>query len=49
MITFGSGNLLLGMNFSTLKATYEKMNSVMQKYGVKYLYPGHYFGNNVET
>jgi hydroxyacylglutathione hydrolase len=49
MITFGSGNLLLGMNFSTLIATCEKMSSVMQKYGIKCLYPGHYFGNNVET
>jgi len=47
--SFGSGNLLLGMNFSTLIATCEKMSSVMKKYGIKFLYPGHYFGDNAET
>jgi hydroxyacylglutathione hydrolase len=47
--SFGSGNLLLGMDFSTLIATCEKMSSLMQTNGIKFLYPGHYFGDNVET
>ena len=47
--SFGSGNLLLGMNFSTLIETCEKMSSVMQTNGIKFLYPGHYFGDNAET
>lgn len=47
--SFGSGNLLLSLNFSTLIATCEKMSAIMQKYGIKYLYPGHYYGNNLET
>jgi len=47
--SFGSGNLLLGMNFSTLIATCEKMSSIMEKNGIKFLYPGHYFGDNAET
>ncbi len=47
--SFGSGNLLLSLNFSTLIATCGKMSAIMQKYGIKYLYPGHYYGNNVET
>lgn len=47
--SFGSGNLLLSMNFSTLIATCERMSAIMQKYGIKYLFPGHYYGNNAET
>jgi hydroxyacylglutathione hydrolase len=47
--SFGSGNLLLSMDFSTLIATCEKMSAIMQKYGIKYLFPGHYYGNNAET
>jgi len=47
--SFGSGNLLLSLNFSTLIATCEKTSAIMQKYGIKYLFPGHYFGSNVET
>jgi hydroxyacylglutathione hydrolase len=47
--SFGSGNLLLSLNFSTLITTCEKTSAIMQKYGIKYLYPGHYYGNNVET
>ena len=47
--SFGSGNLLLGTNFSTLKATCEKMSSIMAKDGIKTLYPGHFFGKNQET
>ncbi len=47
--SFGSGNLLLSMNFSTLISTCGKMSAIMQKYGIQYLFPGHYYGNNAET
>jgi hydroxyacylglutathione hydrolase len=47
--SFGSGNLLLSLNFSTLIATCMKMSAIMQKYGIKYLYPGHFYDINVET
>jgi hydroxyacylglutathione hydrolase len=47
--SFGSGNLLLTGTFSELIATCEKMSAIMEKYGIKLLYPGHYFGNNAET
>ena len=47
--SFGSGNLLLSLDFSTLIATCEKTSEIMQKYGIKYLFPGHYYGNNTET
>jgi hydroxyacylglutathione hydrolase len=46
--SFGSGNLLLTGSFSELIATCGKMSAIMQKYGIKFLYPGHYFGNNPE-
>jgi glyoxylase-like metal-dependent hydrolase (beta-lactamase superfamily II) len=47
--SFGSGNLLLTTSFSTLKATCEKMSAIMAKDGIKYMYPGHFFGKNFET
>jgi len=47
--SFGSGNLLLTADFSTLIATCEKTSAIMNKYGIKYLYPGHYSGKNIET
>ena len=47
--SFGSGNLLLGMDFSTLIATCEKMEATMKKYNVSQLYPGHFMGRNTET
>ncbi len=47
--SFGSGNLLLTGDFSTLLATCQKMSSIMEKSGIKILYPGHYFGKNAET
>ena len=47
--SFGSGNLLLTGDFSTLLATCRKMSALMEKSGIKILYPGHYFGSNVET
>ena len=46
--SFGSGNLLLTSNFSTLIATCEKTSAIMNKYGIKYLYPGHFSGKNLE-
>lgn len=47
--SFGSGNLLLTTNFSTLLATCEKTSTIMEEYGVKVFYPGHYFGSNLES
>jgi len=47
--SFGSGNLLLSGTFSTLIATCQKTSAMMEKYGIKHLYPGHYFGKNLET
>ena len=47
--SFGSGNLLLSLDFSTLIATCEKVSAIMAKEGIGKLYPGHYFGTNVET
>ena len=47
--SFGSGNLLLGGTFSTLLATCRKTSALMEKNGIKYLYPGHFFGKNAET
>jgi hydroxyacylglutathione hydrolase len=47
--SFGSGNLLLFGTFSTLIDTCRKTSAIMEKYEIKYLYPGHYFGKNVET
>lgn len=47
--SFGSGNLLLSGSFSTLIATCRKVSAMMEKYGIKFLYPGHFYGQNVET
>jgi hydroxyacylglutathione hydrolase len=47
--SFGSGNLLLQVDFTTLLATCQKLSALMEKSGIKFLYPGHYFGNNPET
>ncbi len=47
--SFGSGNLLLGGTFSTLLATCQKTSALMEKHGIKQLYPGHFFGRNAET
>jgi glyoxylase-like metal-dependent hydrolase (beta-lactamase superfamily II) len=47
--SFGSGNLLLTVDFSTLIASCEKIDKVMQQYNIKQLYPGHFFGMNPET
>lgn len=47
--SFGSGNLLLFGTFSTLLTSCQKTSAIMEKYGITHLYPGHYFGKNVET
>ena len=47
--SFGSGNLLLSVDFSTLIATCEKMERMIQKYNIRQLYPGHFMGRNPET
>ena len=48
--SFGSGNLLLFTGtFSQLIATCGKTNAIMEKDGIKYFYPGHYDGKNLET
>ncbi len=47
--SFGSGNLLLTTNFSTLLATCEKTSTIMAENEINTFYPGHYFGTNVET
>lgn len=47
--SFGSTNLLLMTNFSTLKATTYRVAWYMEKWGIEKLYPGHYSGDNVET
>lgn len=47
--SFGTGLLLLTVDFSTFIATCKKMCSIMRENKIKYLYPGHYNENNVET
>lgn len=47
--SFGSTNLLLMTNFSTLMATTFRTKWYMEKHGITKLYPGHYDGKNVET
>ena len=47
--SFGSGNLLLTTNFSTLLITCQRVSEYMEKFHIKKLYPGHYMGKNVET
>jgi glyoxylase-like metal-dependent hydrolase (beta-lactamase superfamily II) len=47
--SFGSGNLLVFGNFSMLIESCRKASELMQKRGIKLLYPGHYMGRNAET
>lgn len=47
--SFGSGNLLLTTNFSTLLLTAGRTLEYMKKYNIEKLYPGHYMGRNAET
>lgn len=46
---FGSGNLLLTTNFSTLLSTTTRIEKYMEKHGIEKMYPGHYMGSNPET
>lgn len=46
---FGSGNLLLTTNFSTLLLTCQRTLEYMKKHNITKLYPGHYMGRNCET
>lgn len=46
---FGSGHLLLFTNFSDLLATSKKVDAYMTKNNIRYLYPGHYSGDNKES
>lgn len=47
--SFGTGMLLLTVDFSTFIASCERICSIMDGNKIKYLYPGHYSANNVET
>lgn len=47
--SFGTGLLLLTVDFPTFIASCEKICSIMDGNKIKYLYPGHYSANNVET
>lgn len=47
--SFGTGLLLLDMDFSTFIASCERISTLMETYNIRYLYPGHYNENNMET
>jgi len=47
--SFGSGNLLVFDKMSSFISTCEKMKKIMADKGIKVLYPGHFFGANLET
>jgi glyoxylase-like metal-dependent hydrolase (beta-lactamase superfamily II) len=47
--SFGTGLLLLSMDFSTFMASCRNICTIMEGNKVKYLYPGHYNNNNMET
>ena len=46
---FGSGNLLVTTNISTVLSTCQRISSIMEKENIKFMYPGHYMGKNPET
>ncbi len=46
---FGSGNLLVFTDLSTEVASSQRLMRFIEKYDIKYLYPGHYWGYNLET
>lgn len=46
---FGSGNLLLTTTFSSLWASAKRIDRIFESYKLTKLYPGHYFGTNLET
>lgn len=47
--SFGSGNLLAFGSFSMLTEACQKAGAYMEKYGIKYFYPGYYNGKNPDT
>lgn len=46
---FGSGNLLVFTDLSTEINSCRRLERFIAKYDIKYFYPGHYWGNNLET
>lgn len=46
---FGSGNLLVFTDLSTEVASSQRLTKFLEKYNINFLYPGHYWGNNLET
>lgn len=46
---FGSGNLLVFTDLSTQIASCQRLLRFINKYDIKHFYPGHYWGNNLET
>jgi len=46
---FGSGNLLVFTDLSTEIASCKRFQRFIDKYDLKYFYPGHYWGDNLET
>ena len=46
---FGSTNLLVFINLSTEMYTAERIERYMQKNDIRFLFPGHYSGDNLET
>ncbi|MCQ2244987.1 MAG: MBL fold metallo-hydrolase [Bacteroidaceae bacterium] len=46
---FGSGNLLVFTDLSTEIASCQRMARFIKKYDLRYFYPGHYWGDNLET
>lgn len=46
---FGSGNLLVFTDLSTEAASCHRLLRFIEKYGITHFYPGHYWGNNLET
>ena len=46
---FGSGNLLVFTDLSTEVNSSHRLARFIEKYDIKYFYPGHYWGNNLET
>lgn len=46
---FGSGNLLVFTDLSTEITTCQRMDSVIKANQLTVLYPGHYWGNNLES
>ena len=46
---FGSTNLLVFTNLSTVMYTAERIENYMKKHDIRFLFPGHYSGDNLES